>query len=463
MRNAVFLCLLFLITFLSSCSSRRSFDIALKDASGRNIIISPAPTAFQDVDRIMKSPGYWISKLKNPDKTILSRKEIENFNSQTVGKNIFLTDLRYFPSKYYRKSAAELHKRQLNTFSRYFNAYAKAPVGSAFFADMEKNINYELFASTVDVKFAMTVKYAELRALPTKEKLFSSLDTLDLDRMQITQLDMASPLAVIYSTKDKEWHYVISEIAEGWVTKDSFAYCKQDTIRDYKRWDKIAVTISANSDIYKNQEMTDFFDYVKMGTALPLGDIKNDIVEIRIPVAKPDNSLGFRKAYMNLSDVSIGYMKYTQKNVLIQAFKHLNSPYGWGGMNGEQDCSSFIRQIFACFGIVMPRNSTGQSQVGVFAGGFESGEPEYIRAQRIIKNADPAIAVLYFPGHIMLYVGHDRQKPYIIHSIWGYGEDTEKESKKYVINRVAITSMDLGEASDKGSLLQRTVSVKNIR
>jgi hypothetical protein len=110
----------------------------------------------------------------------------------------------------------------------------------------------------------------------------------------------------------------------------------------------------------------------------------------------------------------------------------------------------------------MPRNSTGQIQVGAFAQKFEPSDPESFRAQSIIKNAEPAIAIMYFPGHIMLYVGHEAQKPYIIHSIWGYGQDTEKESKTYLINRVAITSMNLGEDSEKGSLLKRTVLIKNI-
>ena len=77
-------------------------------------------------------------------------------------------------------------------------------------------------------------------------------------------------------------------------------------------------------------------------------------------------------------------------------FKHMNSPYGWGGMNGEQDCSSFIRQIFACFGITLPRNSTGQIQNGTFAASFEKNEPEHLRAQRIIKTGVPGISLYIF-------------------------------------------------------------------
>ncbi|MCL2144202.1 MAG: NlpC/P60 family protein [Endomicrobia bacterium] len=426
--------------------------------------ICPAPTAFQDVNRMMKSPGYWISKLKDPDKVILTLKEIEAVNAKTGGQSIYLTDIQYFQSIFYRRTAAANHTKMLNMFSKYYDGNSDKPVGRDHFTELDKNISYNAFASTVNVRFAMTVSYAELRALPSYEPLFSSLGTLDLDRMQITQLDLASPVAVLYASLDGEWFYVVSEIAEGWLHADTIAFCKQDVIKDYKKWDRFAVILSPKADIYKNEDMTEFFDYVSMGTALPIAGIKGEIAEIRIPKAKSDKTLGFQKAYINLSDISVGYMQYTQRNVIQQAFKHLNSPYGWGGMNGEQDCSSFIRQIFACFGIKLPRNSTGQIEsAGIFAGSFEKGEPEYLRSQRIIKNGMPGLTILYFPGHIMLYVGSEGPSPYIIHSIWGYGEETEKESKTYLINRVAITSMRIGESSKKGSLLQRTTLMKIVK
>ena len=467
------LVLLLLASFFSCASKNSPLNIKINAEGNANngsangtikeVMLCPAPTAFQDVGRMMKSPGYWISKLQNPDKVILTLQEIEAINARNNGRSIYITDVQYFASKYFRRNALSSHSKMVNMFSKYYDGHSNKPVGKDYFAEMEKNINYSLFTSTVNVRFGMTVKYSELRALPSNEPLFSSLETLDLDRMQITQLDLASPLAILYMTKDKEWYYVIAEIAEGWLHKDSIAFCQQYAIKDYKKWDRFAVAISPKADIYTNQAMTDFFDYVMMGTALPIAGVQGDVAEIRIPRMKSDKTLSFQKAYINLSDISVGYMKYTQRNVLQQAFKHLNSPYGWGGMNGEQDCSSFIRQIFACFGIKLPRNSTGQIQSGIFAGSFEKDEPEHLRAQKIIKNGIPGITLLYFPGHIMLYAGNEGPTPYIIHSIWGYGEETEKESKTYLINRVAITSMKIGDASEKGSLLKRTTLMKILK
>jgi len=464
--------LLFLLFLFSCAASTRRSDTVILNVSGAGAVLNedgkeirmvPAPTAFQNVARIMKSPGYWISKIQNPDAVILTAKEIEAVNAKTLGKSLFLNDIRYFAKKYYKPQAYSMHIDMLNSVAKYYNGHEPRPVGKNYFSTLEKNIDFDLFKSSVNVRFAMTTGYAELRALPTDEAMFSSLDTLDIDRMQITQLDLASPLAILYETKDGQWLYAVSEIAEGWIRKGSLAYCKQEAIRDYKRWDKFAVAVSPKTDIYLNKEMTSFFDSVLMGTALPIAAVSDGVAEVRIPVSKGKSELGFRKAFISMSDVSIGYLKYTQRNVLQQAFKHLNSPYGWGGMNGEQDCSSFIRQIFACFGIVMPRNSTGQIQNGTYAASFEKGELDQVRASKIIRNGIPAISVIYFPGHIMLYVGHEAGKPYIIHSIWGYGEETDEASKTFLINRVAISTMEIGEASKKGSLLQRIELVKNIK
>ena len=53
-----------------------------------------------------------------------------------------------------------------------------------------------------------------------------------------------------------------------------------------------------------------------------------------------------QKGYINFKEANIGYVPYTQRNALNLAFNHLNSPYGWGGANGEQDCSGYLGQIF---------------------------------------------------------------------------------------------------------------------
>lgn len=64
-------------------------------------------------------------------------------------------------------------------------------------------------------------------------------------------------------------------------------------------------------------------------------------------------------------DVSVGYLSLTNEEIIKQAFKCLGDRYGWGGMLESRDCSSYIREVYRCFGWILPRNTTGQLQMPV--------------------------------------------------------------------------------------------------
>ncbi|MCL2485390.1 MAG: NlpC/P60 family protein [Endomicrobia bacterium] len=467
-RMTILIILLFAAFVFSSCASKPKTVFVLSSESvpakkTEAIVLHPAPLAFGDVPRDMKSAGYWISKIKNPDAEILDRKGINSLNAKTTNVSMFLKDIRYFPPRYSGRMAEDKLKKALSAFAKHYDGSGEEPVGKEYFLEIADNVDFELLRSTVTVRFAMTINFAQLRAIPFDKPLYSSLDTLDIDRVQFTLLDLGSPLAILYQTKDKKWLYAVSEIAEGWISRDSVAFCTQDDIKKHKSWKNTAVTISANTDIFKDKFMKNFLFSVKMGTQLQFYKIYDNYVEIRIPGADKNGRLEYKKAAVASSDIHEGFLKYTQRNVLIQAFRNLNQPYGWGGMNGDQDCSAFLKQVFACFGIILPRNSTGQSQVGAFFMGFDANESETARAERIIKHGTPGATFLYFPGHIMLYIGHDNKKPYVIHSVRGYAEDDTNLSNVYLLNKVAVTTLNIGEDSKKGSFLKRTTLMRTVK
>ena len=89
-----------------------------------------------------------------------------------------------------------------------------------------------------------------------------------------------------------------------------------------------------------------------MGTKLPFVSKKGTkTICVKIPTADSNGNLVLENGYLNFKEANIGYLPYTQRNALILAFNHLHSPYGWGGTNGEQDCSGYLGQIFNCFGM----------------------------------------------------------------------------------------------------------------
>ncbi|MDR2067217.1 MAG: C40 family peptidase [Endomicrobium sp.] len=430
--------LLVLCFFLFSCSSKK--------------ILVPHFEVTSNIAREMKSPGFWVSKLQNPDKIILTEKQIKEFNLKIRENSPFLKDI--FSIDIDKEKKKRNHKidyiNDLKKRSKYYDANSSKQVGTKFFQSIKENIDTN---ASINLKFALTIGYARLRALPTKTSLCSSLDTLDLKSLVLT-LNPCSPLAVLYSTKDNKWYYVISEISEGWIQAEQITFASKEAIFNFLNDKNIAVVTSRFADLYKDSALTVFYDNIKMGTILYISKVKGNIIEIKIPTLNGENSsnekLDFEHYYVKKSDVFLGFLPYTQRNVIVQAFKQIDAPYDLGDNYGYTDCSGFIKQVFSCFGIKLPRNSRQQINI---KDAIDLNGDSTLKAKTIISDGVGGITLLYFPGHIMLYLGYFDNNPYVIHSIRGY---SGKNNKIHILNKVAVTDLTLGYKSKNRSLLDRT-------
>jgi len=186
------------------------------------------------------------------------------------------------------------------------------------------------------------------------------------------------------------------------------------------------------------------------------------IIQVMIPYRADDGRCTFNAAYVSDAQVHRGYLPYTPRHAIEQAFKLLNSPYGWGGMYGEQDCSRFIQEVFATMGVMLPRNSTQQAKVGKLVASFGRTSTIAYRTGILSNSAGGGITLLQFPGHIMLFLGMADGRPYAIHDIFAYTEPSKDGDRLIAINRVAVTSLNIGGGTKKGSLLQRITRVRMV-
>jgi hypothetical protein len=182
---------------------------------------------------------------------------------------------------------------------------------------------------------------------------------------------------------------------------------------------------------------------------------------IKIPFREADGRLTFGNGYIPANeDVHYGFLPYTQKNLVQQAFKMLHQPYGWGEMSGGRDCSRFIMDLFNTFGILMPRNSNLQAKMGIPLGALEGKTIE--EKKKILDRAAPLATLLRMPGHIMLYLGKHEGKHYAIHSIWGIQKGGKSGPVYQKIGKVAVTDLTLGKEGPNGSLLHRLTEIQLI-
>jgi cell wall-associated NlpC family hydrolase len=145
----------------------------------------------------------------------------------------------------------------------------------------------------------------------------------------------------------------------------------------------------------------------------------------------------------------------TRRGVLTAALSKLNEPYGLGGTQGGLDCSGLLVDLFEEFDVALPRFSGWQAQGGSYGLDVSQLAPEE-KLRRLDLAARNGVVMLYFPGHIMLYLGRSAQsQPMVLHALGDYlvpcagGEDTVD------VQRVVVSGLDLGKHTSRTSLIER--------
>jgi len=243
----------------------------------------------------------------------------------------------------------------------------------------------------------------------------------------------------LHSTSDGQWHYGVGPTSSGWVRDKDIAFADKKEIENYLDSKNFIITTSAKSAVMVAGR---YYGYLRMGVRLPYILGIDDMAMVLLPTRNKDGELILSNATIKKSDTHRGYLEYTTKNILLQAFKFLNAPYGWGGSYGEQDCSKFLQEIYSTVGLKIPRNSSSQSLTGSNFIELEDLSIEK-KIELLSKKALIGATIIHLKGHIMLYLGSYKGEPYIIHTVWG-------SSKKYFpLGRTAVTSLKFNNYIEK--------------
>lgn len=410
----------------------------------------------------MNTPGFWIHRCPDADILLMTEDEIRAFNKETTLRTKAITDVLGLAARRSGQSVRDRLTKTLAYLALRNYVDASGMPGRRLIEAMEEAMSLASIPVTVDVSWALVTSFSDQRLLPTHEPLFKNITDTSIDRLQNNTLDPGTAVAVLHRTKDGLWSYVIAPFSEGWVETQYIAECEPDVIKRYLAWEPFAVIVAAKEDLYADPLLRVHLQSAQMGTRFPFLGYAGDALEVMVPVRQDQGSCTFEAAYVSATGACRGYLPYTSRNALLQAFKLLHSPYGWGGMYGEQDCSRLIQEVFASFGIILPRNSSQQATCGKapFAIG-KTADPDQ-RRRLIVEHGIPGATIIHFPGHVMLYIGQYGGEPYVIHDLHAYVESQEGVERLVGMGRVVVSNLDLGGSSDKGSFLMRAANVRNI-
>lgn len=450
-----------------------------------------------DVRQEMLDASYWISKTRNPYKIKMTKEQIAFWNKQVVQATMpetdspyLVSDLRKFDSvissaelrisiihynqsiSWYTKRRDEIYRLTESDWHSFYEKMHFAPLGTfAYFSGRQKNPGVE--AMDFPVRKAIVVRRSDLRLVPDDTVYTDDNEYWYDDTAQNSGILMNEPVLVLWTSADKKWFFVKSNFCNGWIHREDVAFC---TDKEFERYFDYAeqpessfITITADRFVLPAeytipQNAKDFSAVPElfMGTYLHTADWNDerfsDIFSERTPYAsyiaeipykKADESLGIAYASVPGGICTEGLLEFTAANTLTLAFKPLGNRYGWGGMNDSRDCSEYLKDIFRCFGFMLPRNSRLQMAMPGETIAFRKKSNS---ARKSAISSLEAGAILGFPGHVFMYLGKEKGNHYVISALGAYYPDGKTIEKQIDVNSVNVNTVEVVRKNGKNWL-----------
>ncbi len=358
-------------------------------------------------------PEYWNNQNEDGNRIILTDKEIIQYNKKIREASPTVFDMGSYPEEI---SGDALKTKIMNYTVLDDELYLHGNKVSENYKNiLRKQTNISAVPERVKVRYAVTVRRANLRNLPTGEGLFYFINDRDFDALQETTIDPAEPVAVLHASANGYFYYIQSVNYSGWISKYDVAFTDRGPWMKYADPDKFLIV---QNSMLKLKTAGEFVDY-QLGAKLPIEDVTKTTYIMELPTRNAQGNLVETEVFIakNNNSVHYGYLPYTANNIVSSAFKFYNQPYGWGGLKNSVDCSSLIYNVYRAAGIILPRNADEQERT---AGAVFNLKGLSASGKRNIINGLQAGSALFIDGHTMLYLGENNGQPYAIHALGTY-------------------------------------------
>ena len=382
---------------------------------------------FADAYLEMNDPAFWIARIPNPDEVLLTPQEIAEFNQMIPQTpDTACANLEKYPETLTRDELlARIRAYEIPKEPRYIGS---RQLGPEYYAALMQNRNEIAVQEQNAVRWGVVTEEAQLRTWPTYDVSYDLQDDVNFDLNCETVLKTGERVAVLHVSTDEEWLLVQAYNYLGWVAASEIAFTGRDDWLSFgnpQNWlvvtgNRVLLDYSLENPAVSRRELT-------MGTRLPLIAKKPAEIDgfstvtshvVQFPVRGPDGGLILTPVRVPYNlDVSVGFLPYTQRNLVELCFKLLGERYGWSNLWNARDCSGYVLDVYRCFGIDLPRNANNQAAVE----GRRIPAAELSDAEKTAEILSmPAGALLEMRGHIVMYLGAYEGEPYVIHQPFNF-------------------------------------------
>lgn len=405
--------------------------------------------AAPNVTPEMMTASYWINRIPNAHKVLMNQDEIKELNEDIKNHDgTYIANLENYAEIF---DGAAMQK-ELSSFKNPTGLYINGKeIQSSYWGKLKRTIKNAKCTKNQKMKYGIVTEKTILRQYPTLDMLSDDPNDPEWDDQAITSVNVNEPVTAYIQTSDKKFTYVRARLSEGWIETEKIAICSSKEEWENAFNPENFVIVTGDRIFLEPSTDTPEISYkqLTMGTKLKLVtdyDGTHTIID-RTPQSNYIVTLPMRDAKGNYyekdvmipanRDVNVGYLPFTRANIVKLAFNCQGDRYGWGGMLESSDCSQFACEIYKCFGITLPRNTTWQGSVPY--GVTVISELDTEEKALVLDTAEPG-SIIQFPGHEMIYLGKVNDEYYTINNVSSLVENgIKKRIRSTVVNTLSTT------------------------
>ncbi|MFK4765877.1 SH3 domain-containing protein [Desulfobaculum sp. SPO524] len=308
---------------------------------------------------------------------------------------------------------------------------------------------------------AIMVRAASMRVLPTARPAYHNPAQAGqgwpFDTLQNSAVWAQTPVYVSHISRNGAWVFVEAPFAYGWVPASSVVPVDGATCEGIENGPHMAI-VRDEVPIRGTGGLASMMG--RIGMILPVVHDAEGRAILGIIRSGAVGQGVLTWGVVDADAIAPFPLTATPQAVARIADQMLGDAYGWGGVYANRDCSSTMMDLFAPFGLRLPRNSLRQAEAGRFVS-FE-GLDRAGKRRRIAETARPWMTLLWQPGHIMLYIGTaENGEAVMLHNMWGLRtREASGAEGRHVVGRCVITTLTPGAevpglVTPQGLLLER--------
>ena len=333
----------------------------------------------------------------------------------------------------------------------------KRKVGRKQMQELFDNCALAGFPSRKDA--AIAVAPAHLRGLPSYLPLFEGAEDEPFDMLSYPQVKLNEPLKVLHASRDGVWFFVETGYSTGWIEARDVALVDAAFRESWMQGPHLVIVRDYTS-VADGKGVGTY--RAKIGTILPVVRADENGWDVSVASAGEGGKAESRISRIPREAAAPFPLPFNGEKIAMIGNQLLGQPYGWGEIYGLRDCSAMLRDFFLPFGIWLPRTSTDQIESIPRRHELAALAPEAKR-ELIREKGRPFLTLLHKPGHIMLYVGVDKEgHPLVFHDAWSIRVKGKGEERTKIIGMAAVTTLEPGKEfglAPGSSLLERSTDL----